>query len=55
MVVFELAATVLLLRTLKRSHPLRALFSLLSIGFSGVVIALLTAFLWLFFSHTPHG
>ena len=55
MVVFELAAIVLLVRALKRSHPLRTFFSVLSIGCSGLMIALLTLFLALFFVRLPHG
>jgi len=55
MVVFELAAIVFLARALSRSHPARTLLSLLSIGCSGLMIAVLTLFLVLFFVRLPHG
>lgn len=55
MVVFELGAIVLLARALSRSHPVRTLLSLLSICCSGLMIAVLTLFLVVFFVRLPQG
>src|ERR1017187_4999560 len=46
--VFEVAAVILLLRTFSEGRPVRALFSVISIGCSGFTLAILGLFLWLF-------
>lgn len=46
--VFEVAAIVLLLRTFSEGRPVRALFSVLSICCSVFMLTILGLFLWLF-------
>jgi len=51
--VFEMAAIILLLRTFSGGHPARALFSVISICCSGFMLTVLGFFLWvvMFLSH----
>ncbi len=46
--VFEVCAIVLLLRAFSKGHPLRALFSVLSICCSGIVLFGFGLFLWVY-------
>jgi hypothetical protein len=46
--VFEVAAIILLLRTFSGGRPVRALFSVISICCSGFMLTILCLFLWLF-------
>ena|SRR5438445_9553576 len=50
----EVVAIVLLLGAFSRGHSVRALFSVLSICLSGLVIFLFGLFLYLFFVRLPH-
>ncbi len=53
-VVVEVSAIVLLLRALSRGHPLRTLFSVLSLCCSGFMLALVGLFFWLILFRAPH-
>ena len=46
---FEVAAIILLLRAFSGAHPMRALFSVISICCSGFMLAILGLFLWVVF------
>jgi hypothetical protein len=52
-VVFEVAAIILLLRTFSSGRPVRVLFSVISICCSGFMLTILGLFLWvvIFLSH----
>jgi uncharacterized membrane protein YjjB (DUF3815 family) len=51
--VFEVAAIILLLRTFSGGRPVRALFSVISICCSGFMLTILGLFLWFVFRPHP--
>jgi hypothetical protein len=51
--VIEIAAVVLLLRTISKEHPMRSVVSVVSICCSGLMITALALFSWLLF-WLPH-
>ena len=54
--IFEIVAIALLVQTFSREHPARASVAVLSLGCSGLTIAILGLFLWLsFFFQLPHS
>jgi hypothetical protein len=54
-VVFEVAAIILLLRAFERGHWVRSVFSAFSICLGGLMLLLLSLFLWLNWSQTHHA
>ncbi len=54
LLLFEVAAIVLLLRSISKAHPMRALFSVVSACCGGFMITMLAIFAWLFFVRLPH-
>lgn len=52
--VFEVAAIILLLRTFSGGRPVRALFSVISICCSGFMLTILGLFLWVVFFLSHH-
>ena len=51
MVGSEVAAIVMLLRTLSRSHPLRTVVAIVSVCCGGLLLGLVGLFLWLAATH----
>ena len=47
----EVAAIVMLLRTLSRSHPMRTVVAIISVCCSGLLLGLVGLFLWLATTH----
>lgn len=53
--IAQVSAIVLLIRAFAPGHWMRTLFSLVSIGLSGLMLALIGLFLWLSWSHAHPG
>jgi hypothetical protein len=52
--VLPVGAIVLLVRSFSGEHRMRALFSVLYIGWSAITLLLAGLFVWVFFIHMPH-